>query len=129
MQNLPWKKIAIGVVAVGIIAFGVFYFTESRGKKASDNFINPAFSEYITSYTAGVISSGSSIRIILANDAVDSTFIGRESSVNLFSFSPTLKGKTLWLDRRTVEFVPETRMGSGQIYEAVFQLSDRKSVV
>ncbi len=60
MQNLPWKKIAIGVVAVGIIAFGVFYFTESRGKKASDNFINPAFSEYITSYTAGVISSGSS---------------------------------------------------------------------
>ena len=34
MQNLPWKKIAIGVVAIGIIAFGVFYFTESRGKKA-----------------------------------------------------------------------------------------------
>ena len=123
MQNLPWKRIAIGVVAVGIIAFGVFYFTESRGKKASDNFINPAFSEYITSYTAGVISSGSSLRIILANDAVDSTFIGRESSVNLFSFSPSLKGKTLWLDRRTVEFVPETRMGSGQIYEVVFQLS------
>jgi hypothetical protein len=123
MQNLPWKKIAIGVVAIGIIAFGVLYFTESRGKKASTNFINPAFSEYITSYTAGVISSGSTIRIILASDAVDSTFIGRESSVNLFSFSPFLNGKTVWLDRRTIEFVPDTRMNSGQIYEAVFQLS------
>ena len=33
MQNLPWKKIAIGVVAVGIIAFGIFYFTESKVKK------------------------------------------------------------------------------------------------
>ena len=99
MQNFPWKKIAIGMVAIGIIVFGVFYFTESRGKKSSDNYINPAFSEYITSYTAGVISSGSTIRIILANDAVDSTFIGQESSVNLFSFSPSLKGKTLWLDQ------------------------------
>ena len=58
MQNLPWKKIAIGVVAIGIIAFGVLYFTESRGKKASTNFINPAFSEYITSYTAGVSPCG-----------------------------------------------------------------------
>ena len=110
MQNLNWKKIAIGVVAIGIIALGVFYFTDSRGKKTSDNFVNPAFSEYITSYTAGVISSGSTIRIILANDAVDSTFIGRESSVNLFSFSPSLNGKTVWLYRRTVEFIPESRM-------------------
>ncbi|HEX6227293.1 MAG TPA: hypothetical protein VFZ52_22910, partial [Chryseolinea sp.] len=123
MQNLPWKKIAITVVAISIIASGIFYFTESRGKKVSDNFINPAFSAYITSYTAGVISSGSGIRVILAIDAVDSSFIGRESSVSLFSFSPSLKGKTLWLDKRTIEFIPDTRMSSGQIYEATFQLS------
>src|SRR5688572_20107941 len=105
MQNLPWKKIAIGVVAIGIVVLGVFYFSESRGKKTPDSYINPAFSEYITSYTAGVISSGSSIRIILASDAVDSTLLGKESSVDLFSFSPALTGKTIWLDRRTVEFV------------------------
>ena len=85
--------------------------------------VNPAFSEYITSYTAGVISSGSTVRIILANDAVDSSFIGQESSVSLFSFHPSLKGKTVWLDKRTIEFKPEGRMSSGQIYEAGFQLS------
>ncbi|WP_276373042.1 MG2 domain-containing protein [Chryseolinea sp. H1M3-3] len=128
MQTFPWKKIAIGVIAIGIVVFGIFYITDSRGKKHTETYINPAFSEFITSYTAGVVSSGSAIRIILANDAVDSTFIGQESSVSLFSFEPSLKGKTVWVDKRTVEFVPESRMTSGQIYEVGFQLSKLISV-
>ncbi len=128
MQTFPWKKIAIGVIAIGIVVFGIFYITDSRGKKHTETYINPAFSEYITSYTAGVISSGSAVRIILANDAVDSTFIGQESSVSLFSFEPSIKGKTVWIDKRTVEFVPESRMISGQIYEVDFQLSKLISV-
>ena len=122
MQNLPWKKIAIGVVALGIIAFGIFYFTNSASKKPSASYINPAFGEYITSYTAGVVSSGSTIRIILSKDAVDSSAMGQETSVKLFDFSPSIKGKTVWLDRNTVEFRPEARMASGQIYEVGFEL-------
>ncbi len=122
MQNLPWKKIAIGVVAVAVIAIGIFYFTNSAGKKPSPTYINPAFGEFITSYTAGVVSSGSTIRIILAKDAIDSSSIGQETSVKLFDFSPSIKGKTVWLDKNTVEFRPEARMASGQIYEVAFQL-------
>src|SRR5687768_12618317 len=122
MQTLPWKKIAIMVMAAGIVVLGIFYFVDSKGKKNSSSFINPAFSEHISSYTAGVISSGSTIRIILANDAVDSSFIGQESSVNLFSFQPSIKGKSIWLDRRTIEFKPETRMEAGRIYEVSFEL-------
>lgn len=122
MQTLPWKKIAIMVMAAGIVVLGIFYFVDSKGKKNSSSFINPAFSEHISSYTAGVISSGSTIRIILANDAVDSSFIGQESSVNLFSFQPSIKGKSIWLDRRTVEFKPEARMEAGRIYEVSFEL-------
>ncbi|MFN5431747.1 MAG: MG2 domain-containing protein [Cyclobacteriaceae bacterium] len=85
--------------------------------------INPAFGEYISTYTAGVVSSSSPIRIILTKEAVDSTSIGQETSVKLFEFSPTLKGKTTWLDRRTLEFKPETRMTSGQVYTVAFKLS------
>ena len=102
---------------------GIFYLSIVKAKKTTSSFINPAFSEYISSYTAGVISSGSSIRIVLANDAVDSSFIGQEASVNLFSFQPSLKGKNIWLDQRTIEFKPDVRMEAGQIYEASFQLS------
>ena len=81
MQNLSLKAVAIGVVALGIIIFGIFYFVDTRGKRTPETYINPAFSEYITSYTAGVVSSNSPIRVILASEAVDSSLIGEPSSV------------------------------------------------
>jgi alpha-2-macroglobulin len=123
MKNLPLKKIAIGVVAIGALAFGIFYVTNSKGSKPTTAYINPAFGEYITSYTAGVISSVSPVRIILAKDAVDSSFIGKETSVKLFSFSPSVKGKTTWVDARTIEFTPAEKFSPGKVYEVNFSLS------
>ena len=35
MQNLPWKKMAIGLVVIGIVVLGIFYFTDSKGKKSA----------------------------------------------------------------------------------------------
>jgi uncharacterized protein YfaS (alpha-2-macroglobulin family) len=123
MKTLPWKKIALAAVVLAVFVAGVFYITTSKGTKPSEAFINPAFGQYISSYTSGVIASGSSVRIVLSQDAVDSTFVGQESSVSLFDFKPSLKGKTVWLDSRTVEFRPENRMNSGQVYEVEFSLS------
>src|SRR5688572_6903927 len=114
MKSLSWKKIALGSVAIGIVVAGVFYFSSSPGKKPAELFINPAFGEHISTYTSGVVTSGSSIRIMLAQDAVDSTEIGQETSVKLFEFSPAIPGKTVWLDRRTLEYQPEERLKSGQ---------------
>lgn len=123
MKNLPWKKIALGAVAVGLALVGLFYFTNTKASKPVTAFINPAFGEYISSYTAGVISSGSSIRVVLAQDVVDSTQIGKESSVSLFSFTPSVSGKATWLDKRTVEFKPGDRLKSGETYSVKFHLS------
>lgn len=123
MQNFSWKKIAIGILAVGVVAFGVFYATNSKGKKPPAKFVNPAFGEYISSYTGGVVGSGSTIRVILTTDVVDSASIGQESSVKLFTFSPSINGKTVWLDRRTVEYTPDARLISGQQYEVGFALA------
>jgi alpha-2-macroglobulin len=123
MKSLPWKKLAIALVAIGIVVAGVFYFNPSKGKKPGQTFINPAFGEYISSYTAGVIPSNSTIRIVLSKNVVDSTEIGSESSVSLFDFEPSVSGKTVWLDKRTVEFRPEKRLTSGQYYEIRFFLS------
>lgn len=128
MKNLPWKKIALGAVGILILIAGVFYINITIGSKATPGYINPAFGAYISSYTSGVVSSGSTIRVVLANDGVDSTALGKETSVKLFSFKPAINGKTVWLDKRTVEFVPEKRMTSGQIYEVRFQLSKLMTV-
>jgi uncharacterized protein YfaS (alpha-2-macroglobulin family) len=123
MQSLPWKKIAIGAVAVGIIALGIFYATNSKGTRPGVAYVNPAFGEYISSFTSGTVSSGSTIRIVLSLDVLDSASVGQETSVKLFAFSPSVNGKTIWLDRRTVEFTPANRLISGQLYEVSFALS------
>src|SRR5260370_5893295 len=103
MERQTWKKWIFVVLSVGILSAGIVYFTQ--GKKQPDaNFIDPAFGEYITSYTAGVGSSRSTIRVVLAKDAVDSSFVGRESATKLFSFIPSILGTALWLDKLTVEF-------------------------
>src|SRR5690606_26882128 len=41
----------------------------------------------------------------------------------LFEFNPSVKGIATWIDRRTVQFRPEKRMVSGQMYAAKFFLS------
>lgn len=46
-----------------------------------------------------------------------------EASGSFFDFSPSVDGKTVWLDNQTIEFRPSQRMKAGQIYEVAFQLS------
>jgi len=118
-----WKKIGSIAAVVGIIALAFFYFYDGKGNKTFNSSINPAFGEYISSYTAGVIGSGTAIRMVLSRDVVDAASVGDETTVKLFELSPSVKGVTVWLDRRTVEFRPESRLISGQIYEIKFQLS------
>jgi alpha-2-macroglobulin len=122
VKNSTWKKLIFAGLGMLLIAGGIFYYT-AHGKRPFITAIDPAFSAYVTSYTAGVISSGSAIRVVLAEDAVDSASVGRETSVKLFEFSPSVQGTTRWLDRRTVEFKPDRRLISGQIYEIRFFLS------
>ena len=86
-------------------------------------FIDPAFGEFIAT-TAGVLQSSSTIRIVMAKDVLaNSTMIGHEANAKLFEFKPSLKGKTFWLDAKTVEFQPDERMPSGQEYKLTFLLS------
>jgi len=123
MNKQALRKVALVVVPLLIVVAGVFYFTNVKGKKPGSVFINPAFGEYITSYTAGLLSSDASVRITFANNVVDSAMVGQESDVRLFSFSPSVSGKTVWLEQNTVEFRPDEKLKSGQVYEVSLYLS------
>src|SRR5688572_22309293 len=123
MKTLPWKKMAVAVLAIAIAVAGIFYFTTSTGKKSPSLFVNPAFAEYINSYTTGVIPSSSVLTIAFPEEMVDSTRVGQESEQKLFDLQPSLDGKAFWVDQRTIEFRPDKRMGSGQLYNVRFLLS------
>lgn len=49
--------------------------------------------------------------------------IGVADSRDLFSFSPSVKGKAYWIDAQTVEFRPEENLKAGETYEATFNLN------
>ena len=123
MQTISRKKVAIGALTAGLIALGVLYVTNRQGTKPRSVFVNPAFGEYIAAYTTGVIGSGSTIQIMLSDDVADSAEVGQEATHELFSFKPSLHGRTVWLDRRTLEFKPDARLLSGQPYEVRFNLA------
>ncbi len=117
------NKMAVAAIAIGLVLAGIFYFTSKTGKQHPAFFVDPAFGEYISAYTTGVIPSGSSLNVVFAQDMVDSGFIAKEYPENLFDFSPYISGKTVWVDKRTVEFRPDGRMTRGKIYSASFFLS------
>ena len=117
-----WKKIIFAVAGLAVVTVSLYYYQKSKSERP-DYYIDPAFSEFIATYTAGVIQSSSTIRVTMAKDVADQTMIGQQVSSKLFEFSPSIKGKAIWLDSKTVEFRPEQRMPSGQQYNATFLLS------
>ncbi|MEO7049223.1 MAG: hypothetical protein ABI091_28215, partial [Ferruginibacter sp.] len=84
--------------------------------------VDPAFSQYIDAYTSGIISKTSSIKIQLSANTTITHAIGEVTDKDLFSLSPSVKGKAAWIDARTIEFKPVENLKPGQLYEVSFGL-------
>jgi uncharacterized protein YfaS (alpha-2-macroglobulin family) len=108
-----------------IVLFSSFFLViifSSCNRKDKLVEVDPAFSQYIDAYTSGTVSKTASIRIKLAADASTTHPIGEVVDKDLFSFSPSVKGKTVWLDARTIEFQPTENLISDKLYRVNFQL-------
>ena len=105
-------------VLVTLVIVALFLFFHQRQKQGTD----PAFSKYIESYTTGIVSKQSTIRIRLAGD-VQTTHVQNDALAdNIFDFSPSIKGKAYWVDARTIEFRPEGKLDPDKSYTADFNL-------
>jgi len=98
--------------------------------KKSDKWIevDPAFSRYIDAYTTGIVSKTAAIRIQLAGAANTAHSVGEEVKEALFYFSPSVKGKAVWIDASTIEFKPAGWLKPDQLYEVNFNLGKVTSV-
>ncbi|MDF2433660.1 MAG: alpha-2-macroglobulin [Mucilaginibacter sp.] len=102
-----------------IVISGVAYYLVHKTKKTT---VDPSFSKYIESYTTGVVSKESSIRIRLANN-VEGVHVQNDALPdNVFDISPSVKGKAHWVDARTIEFKPEKNLDPDKQYSAKFTL-------
>ncbi|WP_253906605.1 alpha-2-macroglobulin [Chitinophaga sp. SYP-B3965] len=84
--------------------------------------MNPAFAKYIEAFTTGIISKQSAIRIQLAGDVNVTHTQNEPLEEEIFSFSPSIKGKAYWVDATTVEFRPDQNLTPGKTYKATFKL-------
>jgi alpha-2-macroglobulin len=120
------KKIAI-VAIISLVIIALFYFLFLRETDKTSKKIDPGFTSYISGFTSGTISNQSSIRIILT-DGIPEIENNSEVQKGLISFSPGIKGQTIWINNRTIEFRPESRLKSGERYSVTFKLGKLKVV-
>ncbi|MBE7177611.1 MAG: hypothetical protein INR69_14480 [Mucilaginibacter polytrichastri] len=100
-------------------ALGIAILLASCRQKMAD----PAeFGRYIESYTTGIISKESPLRIRLAADVPGARAINTPVKEEIFSLSPSVEGKAYWLDARTIEFRPEKPLEGDKRYEADLDL-------
>ncbi len=95
-------------------------FSCSKNVKWVD--VDPAFGKYIEAYSTGIVSKTSAIRIQLSTDASTTHTIGQPVKETLFELTPSVKGKAVWLDARTIEFKPEKNLAPDQLYQVNFKL-------
>ncbi len=90
--------------------------------------VDPAFAQYVEAYTTGVVSKTASIRVQLATNSATTHTVGQPVTDQLFDFSPSVKGKAVWVDARTVQFTPEKNLEPNKLYEVNFSLGKTTKV-
>jgi uncharacterized protein YfaS (alpha-2-macroglobulin family) len=117
-----YKKLFV-TTAIALLTLSVFAWFIFHGKTEKPVFaIDPQFSEYISAVTGGVISGESTVKVVLVNDYKGDSTKRNEVIKSIFNFNPNISGTARWADNKTIEFIPDKRMKSGQLYEAGFDL-------
>lgn len=126
LQKLKWMAIGVAVTAATVWTYNnidrLKNLTGSDKNHGIINRINPEFANYISAFTTGYISTGSTIKIKFANEFAGSTELNKPLTEEYFSFSPSIKGEVVWKDAQTLEFKPAERLEPGQTYKATFHL-------
>jgi len=96
--------------------------TQCKKSKKTTTPVDPAFSGYVSAFTSGMISNQSNI-VIKLTEAVPDVKANEPVKESLFSFSPSIKGETYWVDNQTIQFDPEEVLPSDKLYDVKFYLS------
>jgi len=110
------------------LVVAILMFTNSCGNRGYSPLpIDPEFAGYVISFTSGIVSKSSKVIVRLVQ-AFPNVKPGDQLTSNPFSFSPKIKGKAIWRDAQTIEFIPEEKLESGEIYDVTFSLHKFVSV-
>ncbi len=103
--------------------FCVFFIFQSCGRKSAADFNSDfsLFKEYIVSFTGGIVSAESDIRVVLAFDKKEWK-TNQILDSDLFDISPSVDGKVVALSTNTIAFIPEKKLKPGTEYQVTLKL-------
>ncbi|MBF4471873.1 alpha-2-macroglobulin family protein [Flavobacterium sp. HJJ] len=106
-----------------IYVFCVFFLFQACGRKSASDFNSDfsLFKEYIVSFTGGIVSAQSDIRVVLAFDN-NNWKVNQTLDSDLFDISPSVDGKVVALSSNTIAFIPEKKLDSGTEYQVILHL-------
>jgi uncharacterized protein YfaS (alpha-2-macroglobulin family) len=115
------RVVMVAVIATLLIVTVVLLFSTGAPARVK---VNPAFKDYVSAFTSGVISTESTVKVELANDYADSSMFEKPIETSLFSFSPDISGKAYWINTRTIEFRPDKALKANTLYTVKFKISE-----
>lgn len=108
-------RFSISKFTVIILAIGVLASCNSKKKEVPA--FDKSYTAYVNSFTSGVISKKSSIRIGLTQR------VSSQPKEDVLSFSPKVEGELIWIDDKTIEFVPAEDLKPGEVYVGELSLN------
>ncbi|MBP4139458.1 alpha-2-macroglobulin family protein [Flavobacterium geliluteum] len=105
------------------LVFCMFFIFQACNKKSAADFNSDfsLFKEYIVSFTGGIVSSESDIRVVLAFDKKEWK-ANQVLDSDLFDISPSVDGKVVALSSNTIAFIPEKKLDPGTEYQVTLNL-------
>ncbi len=108
-----------------IFAMLLFSISSCSDNEQINTEIKPGFEKYVSGFTSGATLSRSSRFVIRFQQSVnDSAQAGQEVVGDAFEFNPSIKGKTLWINSRSMEFIPDELLESGEVYRIRFHVAN-----
>lgn len=84
--------------------------------------ITEEIAKTISHVSNGILAPNSEIIVRFVNPVIEKSQVGQE--IDVISFSPSINGKTIWKDDRTLAFTPENNMSLDTEYQASVDLRD-----
>jgi hypothetical protein len=119
MSTKKLLTVIIGLIVLSGLVMGIYHMVANKGGKVSDS---SAYAEYISAYSSGIIPKKSAITVKLTEYAAAQVQQDQVNLEDIFSFSPSVSGKTYWVDKQTIEFKPDADLPSDTRFVAEFDL-------
>lgn len=117
-QPRRWVVYVVAAVILGVFVVVALLYRSHRDEAAYGVEASVDFTPYVSAYTSGLISRTSPVQVVFARDVVAKDKVGTEAESGVLKFSPRIKGKAVWANARTLEFIPREPLESDTHYRA-----------